>query len=253
MGHFTPLYLSLPFSLWRKSGFIIKKKQSTGDCDHCWNSFIQHCSDRKCIVDSSFEKLLKQKKDLQWENWEHDQQNAPRIEAEVSGKKVCFPRLTEQKIATLARTIQVSLKSCLQNNAFIFWLDWILRLPEYNKQDEVPTEVAKWSAKDWSHITSMNRLFLNVDAGNRTYMYVAQWLAQALTPVAESRKDSTRGGQKNSTCKNVRVCLQHLSQQGKVSIVSLEPIITRNTKYNTSAMCNQKKHCGSKQRRSPLN
>ena len=81
------------------------------------------------------------------------------------------------KIGTLARTIQVSLKSCLQNNTFIFWLDWILRLPEYNKQDEVPTEVAQWSAKDWSHIRSMNRLFLNVDAGNRTYMYVAQWLA----------------------------------------------------------------------------
>ena len=100
----------------------------------------------------------------------------------VRGIKTRLPVLSTHDAERLLNVAQVSIKQCLQDNKFVFWLHWILRLPDpKSHRPEAPSDVAQWDQKEWSRITGIVRLFIGCDAGNKSYTYLAILLAHSIS------------------------------------------------------------------------
>ena len=154
-----------------------------GDNRGCWIAFLKHLFDLGCIVDSNF---------------------AP-ISPTLWGSKVSFDVKKDEKKASKDveklpfRSFRSTLVLCgedlnmivkelialasklLHSKLFLFWLDWILRLPtQFYKGSNQPTNPVEKDQKCWSHLTFLRRFGVGRDASNITYFYCVTMLAHMI-------------------------------------------------------------------------
>ena len=150
-----------------------------GETCGCWTSFLQHLRVLGCIVDSGFTPISS-----------FASINAPVLDV----SKALLSSESEEKLPF--RGLHSSIVLCgddlnmivneliflasklLQSKQFLFWLNWILRLPShfYNTGNQ-PTNPVEKDQKGWSHLTELRRFGVRRDASNITYFYCVTMLA----------------------------------------------------------------------------
>ena len=85
-----------------------------------------------------------------------------------------------RELVSLATTL-------LHSKEYLFWLDWILRLPRQGYgADNQPDDPVQKDQKCWSHITELFRYGVRRDAANLTYFYCMALLARMLKNVPDT-------------------------------------------------------------------
>ena len=81
----------------------------------------------------------------------------------------------------LAREAIDLVQKLLHSKEFLFWWDWILRLPpRADRRDEQPVSPVDKDQKEWSHLTQIRRFAVGRDASNKTYFCCVTILAHSI-------------------------------------------------------------------------
>ena len=157
-----------------------------GDRENCWVSLLKYLSNQNAFLNE----------DLQHMDCQFDQRMTSRISASVQanstvsvkvqskmcGVKASLPNVSRCDAVRLLHVSRLSLERCLLENKFVFWLHWILRLPNPKQcRQQLPGDVTSWSLKDWSRITSRIRVDSSLNAGDLAYSGLATLLAHSVT------------------------------------------------------------------------
>ena len=171
-----------------KLGLIVVGNAATliqGEHYGCWLSYLRHLDSLGCIVDSNF--YRKHLSDI-LKNYDIDE--AKLVKADKAKLKMEFTYLRHGRILSeadrkiLIRELVNFAVKLLHFKEYLFWLDWILRLPEhcYGANNQ-PDDPVKKDQKSWSHITELFRFGMGRDAANLTYFYCMAMLAHMLQNV----------------------------------------------------------------------
>ena len=169
-------------------GLIVVGNAATliqGEHSGCWLSFLKHLNSLGCIACSDL-----YRKDLSDILANYDIDEAKLVKKDKSELKMEYTYLRRGRILSegdrkiLVRELVNLAVKLVHSKEYLFWLDWILRLPEhcYGANNQ-PDDPVKKDQKSWSHITELFRLGIPRDAQNLTYYYCMVMLACMLKNV----------------------------------------------------------------------
>jgi len=171
-----------------KFGLIVVGNAATliqGEHSGCWLSFLKHLNSLGCIAGSDF--YRKNLSDI-LANYDIDEANLVKKDKPELKMEFTYLRrgriLSEADRKVLVRELVNLAIKLVHSKEYLFWLDWILRLPEhcYGANNQ-PDDPVKKDQKSWSHIAELHRFGIPRDAANLTYYYCMVLLARMLKNV----------------------------------------------------------------------
>ena len=158
-----------------KFGLIVVGNAATliqGEHSGCWLSFLKHLNSLGCIAGSDL-----YRKNLTDILANYDIDEAKLVKKDKPELKMEFTYLRRGRILSegdrkiLVRELVNLAVKLVHSKEYLFWLDWILRLPEhcYGANNQ-PDDPVKKDQKSWSHITELFRFGIPRDAANLTLL-----------------------------------------------------------------------------------